>query len=164
MMGYYGVFVGMQYRNDLAMTAVLDADRYNDSETFTIRIPVAVPYMTDQSDFQRVDGKFEHKGEHYRLVKQKYANDTLTVVCVRDVETKRINKALSDYVKNFSDQSGDQNQASTIAFNFIKDYLSQPFSLRSLSRGWETDVVQYGYCINLIPSFEASVVHPPERA
>jgi hypothetical protein len=163
-MGYYGVFLGMQYRNDVAMTEVLDADQYDDSQTFTIKIPVAVPYMADNIDFQRVDGKFEHQGEHYRLVKQKYANDTLTVVCVKDIENKRISQALSNYVKNFSDKAGDQNQNSNITVNFIKDYIPQTFSVKSLSFGWEVDVVQYGFYRNLIPSFEASVVHPPERA
>lgn len=163
-MGYYGVFLGLQYRNDRALTNAFDADQYDDSQTVTIKIPVAIPYMTNQPDFERVDGKFEHQGEHYRLVKQKYGNDTLTVVCVRDAETKRINKALSEYVKNFSDQSADQNQHSNVTINFIKDYLPQTFSVRSLSTGWEADVVQYGFCINLIPTFEASVVHPPERA
>lgn len=163
-MGYYGVFLGMQYRNDVAMTKVLDADQYDDSQSFTIKIPVAVPYMTDNVDFQRVDGKFEHQGEHYRLVKQKYANDTLTIVCVKDPEHKRISQALSNYVKNFSDQSGDQNQNSKVTVNFIKDYLPQAFTLRTLTQGWAVDVIQNGFYMNLIPSFEVSVVHPPERA
>lgn len=163
-MGYYGVFLGIQYRNDIAMTNVLDADQYDDDQTFTIKIPVSVPYMTNNEDFVRVDGKFEHNGEHYRLVKQKYANDTLVVVCVKDLETKRISEALSNYVKNFSDKAADQNQHSTISVNFIKDYLPQTFSIRTLSPGWEADVVQYGFCIDLIPSFEVSVIHPPERA
>lgn len=163
-MGYYGVFLGLQYRNDTAMTKMLDADQYNASQTVTIKLPVSIPYMNDNTDFERVDGKFEHQGEHYRLVKQKYANDTLTVVCVKDVENKRIDQALSNYVETFSDKAAHQNETSKVTVNFIKDYLPQVFSLKSISSGWEIDVAQYGFYIHLIPSFIVSVVHPPERA
>jgi hypothetical protein len=163
-MGYHGIFLGMQYRNDNAMRKILDANKYDESQTVTLKIPISIPYMTDNLTFERVDGKFEHQGEHYRLVTQKYAKDTLTVVCVRDIENKKISQALSNYVKTFSDKASDQNQNSKITFNFIKDYLPQVFSLKSISPGWEVDVIAYGFYTNLIPSFEASVVHPPERA
>jgi hypothetical protein len=45
-------------------------------ETILLKIPVAVPYQIDSEGYERVDGEFEHQGEFYRLVKQKYQNDT----------------------------------------------------------------------------------------
>lgn len=162
-MGYYGVFLGMQYRNDAAMLKSLDADQYEESQTIRFRIPISLPYVNDNSGFQRVDGKFEHEGEYYRLVKQKYAKDTLTVVCVKDFENKRINQALSNYVKTFTDKATDQNHNSKATVSFIKDYLPQTLSLKSLSPGWEVNVIKDGYYNNLIASFSASIIHPPER-
>lgn len=162
-MGYYGVFLGMQYRNDAEMIKALDASQYDESQTITIKIPISIPYMTDNTNFERVNGKFEYQGEHYRLVKQKYAKDTLTVVCLKDHETKRINQALSEYLKTFTDKPPVQGQNSNVTLNFIKDYLQQTFSLSTTAIGWEADVIQYGYCIHLIPSFTASLIHPPER-
>lgn len=162
--GYYGVFVGLEYRSDAKMATALDAEQYDDSQAITIVIPVSVPYMADDADFKRVDGKFEYNGEHYRLVKQKYAKDTLTVVCVPDPESKRITQALSDYLKTFTDQPTSQNQASKISLNLSKDYISQVVALTVLSAGFETDTSNFGRCIELIPSFSASYTHPPERA
>lgn len=163
-MGYYGFFLGMQYRNDLTMSRVLDAGAYNDATAFTIKIPLSVPYVAGNDGFERVDGKFEHKGEHYRLVKQKYANDTLTVVCVKDFENKRISQELSNYVKNFSDQGAEHSEQSKINITFIKDYLPQFCAMRTLTAGWEIDLVHHDFARNLIAAFEVSVVHPPERA
>lgn len=162
-MGYYGVFLGLQYRNDVAMTKVLDSNTYDESQTLTIKIPVSIAYMPD-GEFERVDGKFQHEGEVYRMVKQKYAQDTLTVVCVKDHEDKRIDQALTNYVKTFTDKASEENSGSKISLTFIKDYLPQTFSVHSLSAGWINDVVHTSIDRTLIPAFHASVVHPPERA
>lgn len=162
-MGYYGVFLGMQYRNDTAMMQVLDANRYDESQTITIRIPVSIPYMNDNTAFERVNGTFKHHGEHYRLVKQRYSQDTLTVVCVKDHETKRIDEALTGYLKTFTDEPSGQGEHSRITLSFIKDYLPQGFSLSTTSTGWESAIAMVGYRINLIPTFTASLIHPPER-
>jgi hypothetical protein len=162
-LGYYGVFLGLEYRNNIAMTTLFDRGGYDESNTVTIRLPLSLPYMTDNTEFERVDGLFEHEGEFYRLVKQKYSNDTLTVVCIKDVENKRIQKALSQYVKTFTDKTSDQQHSAKFSISFIKDYYFTPFSLKSVSDGWQSDVIINSYCRNLIPSFVASIVHPPER-
>lgn len=163
-MGYYGVFLGLQYYNDVEMVKVLDADEYAAAETLTIAIPISIPYMSDNVDFERVDGKFEYQGNHYRLVKQKYAKDTLTVVCVRDYGNEKISDALSTYVKTFTDKCADQSKKSKITISFIKDFLPETFCLATTSAGWEMDVVKHGFNHSFIPTFVVSVIHPPERA
>ncbi|HMJ68621.1 MAG TPA: hypothetical protein VK508_06990 [Cyclobacteriaceae bacterium] len=163
-LGYYGVFLGLQYQNSLAMTRQLDADRYDELQTVTIQVPLSVPYMYNDADFKRAEGTFEYNGESYRLVKQKYSNDTLTMICVRDTENERIQDALSDYVMSFTDNAGDEHQGSTLTVSFIKDYLPQAFSILTSSPGWQAEVVNSDIAGNLIPTFTASVIHPPERA
>ena len=163
-LGYYGVFLGLQYQNDLAMSSALDSDMYDKSNTVTLKIAVSLAYMPDQADFQKVKGQFEHDGELFRLVKQRYAKDTLTIVCVRDTEYKEINLALSDYVKTFSDNAADTHPGSKVAANFIKDYLPIAFAINSVTEGWVLQFTHNTHNRNLIPTFSASIVHPPERA
>lgn len=163
-MGYYGVFLGLHLKNDIAMSKALDADTYDQSNTITLKVAVSIPYMPDQPDFDRVDGQFEHNGELYRMVKQRYAKDTLTVICVKDIEHKKIDLALSDYVKTFTDKATDTNPASKTTISFIKDYLPISFQIKSASEGWALGVIRNGSSQSLIPSFTASIIHPPERA
>jgi hypothetical protein len=164
-MGYYGVFLGLQYKNDKEMLQKFDAEDYSDSELITITIPITIPYAIDSKDFARVDGKFEHKGEFYRLVKQKLSQDTLFVVCVKDHENKRIDDAMTSFVKTFTDKPVDNNQSNAkIVITFIKDYIPQGFTVQPVSVGWETDVVKESSCRVLKSSFIASIIHPPERA
>ncbi len=163
-MGYYCVFLGLHLRNDIAMSRAMDSDRFNPSNIITISVAVSIPYMPDQADFDRVDGEFEHNGELYRLVKQRYAKDTLTVVCIRDTEHKKINRALSDYVKTFSDKATDTTPASKTTFSFIKDYLPISFEVTSETEGWTLQLLRDTSYQSLIPTFTASIIHPPERA
>jgi hypothetical protein len=72
------------------------------SETVTLKVPVAIPYLQN-TDFERVNGEFEHNGEFFRLVKQRFASDTLYIVCIKDTRSKHIKQALAEYVKTFSD-------------------------------------------------------------
>ena len=162
-MGYYGVFMGLHYRNDLAVTSSLDSDTYDESRSIVIKVPVSVPYMLDQTNFERVNGTFEHNGEFYRLVKQKYANDTLNIVCIKDFAHKRIDQALTDYLKTFSDNTGDE-KSSKITINFLKDYLPINFSLCTILPGWSTNIQHTSAYGTLIPAFMVSIAHPPEKA
>jgi hypothetical protein len=162
-MGYYAIFLGLEIRNDSNIVQRLDADNYDFSRTITIKIPITIPYMPGSDEFKRVDGKFLHNGEHYRLVKQKYLNDTLTVICFRDHESTRIKDAMSDYVKTFTDSPPDQKQNSKLSVSFIKDFIAQGFTLTNTCPGWQTDVIKNSGYLNLIPSYSSSLTHPPER-
>ena len=161
--GYYALFLGLQYRNDRAMTRKFDAGTYEQSQLITIKLPLTVPYLGDSKGFERVDGKFWHDGQFYRLVKQKYAQDTLTVVCTKDRESVRIQDALSDFVKTFTD-TPIQNQANAkLVFSISQDYMQEAFSLKTLASGWQTEIIPGGACLQLIPAFVFSITHPPER-
>jgi len=161
-MGYYAVFLGLQYKHRLAMTAKFDAGMYDESQTITLQIPMAVPYLASDEEFKRVDGSFQYNGEHYRLIKQKYSTDALIVVLAKDNENKRIADAMSSYVMSFTDMNDEQDNHFTVTF--IKDYIPQTFSIISTSEGWQSEVVETFTSHSLIPGFTASVIHPPERA
>jgi hypothetical protein len=163
-MGYYGVFLGLHLKNDIAMSKALDSDIYDPSKTVTIKVAVSIPYMPDQSDFERVNGQFEHNGELYRMVKQRYAEDTLTVICVRDTEHKKIDLVLADYVKTFSDKATNTGSPAKTPVSFIKDYLPVSFHITSSSEGWTLQVLHNSRYQRLIPTFSASIIHPPEKA
>lgn len=137
-MGYYGIFLGLKYKNTLEITERLDSENYQESETVTIKVPLVVPYFPN-TEFERVNGEIEHNGEFYRLVKQKLVNDTLHIVCIRDTNSKHIKHALTDYVRTFTDQSANTSQGKTVPV-FIKDYIATVFKLATLSEGWNVEL------------------------
>ena len=146
------------------MIQKLDAEDYSESETITIKLHISIPYAVDSKSFERIDGKFEHNGEFYRLVKQKLSQDTLYIVCVKDNENKIIDQAMTSFVKTFTDKPADNHSSSKIVISFIKDYIPHTFAMHHLSSGWERDVVKESTCTVLKSSFYPSITHPPERS
>lgn len=161
-LGYYGLFLGWKYSNDLSMMQKLDKENYNQTEAITLKVPLTVPYATDSRDYVRVNGEFEHNGEFYRLVKQRFSQDTLYIVCVKDHENKKIHQAISSFVKTFSDKPAEQPPNSKTVISFIKDYIAHSFSLGSISLGWAKKVARESHTNILTPSFFCTIIHPPE--
>jgi len=140
-LGYYGVFVGLQFKNMREMQAKFDIGDYARTQEVTIKVPLAIPYASDSREYTRVDGEFEHQGETYRMVKQKLQRDTLYIVCVKDNTTKDIKQALADYVKTFTDKPVGEKSSSKSVQNLIKDYIVSATSLQSMSDGWNNAII-----------------------
>lgn len=164
-LGYYGLFFGLQYKNNLSINQQLDLDKYNEDQAITIKFPITIPYATDSRDFERVNGEFEYNGEFYRLVKQRLTRDTLHIICVKDLQSKRIHRALTTYVKTFSDKPVDNSQGSSKStIDFIKDYLPQTLSFTNTLSGWMHELLKPEFVSFFVSEFCSSIIHPPERA
>lgn len=162
-LGYYGLFIGLRYQQNVEMMQKLDQAAYREADLITIKIPISIPYATDSEDFERVNGIFEHKGEFFRLVKQRFRYDTLHIVCFKDQELGYINQAWEKYVKTFADSQSDNKPNGKTTHTFIKDYLVRTFSILASSLGWECEVLLQSSIPFLIPDFHPSIIHPPER-
>jgi len=145
------------------MSRALNEDYYDASEAVTIRIPIALPYQYDNPHFLRAEGKFIHEGESYRLIKQKYERDTLTVVCVRDDQDKQIQHALADFVSTFTDSpvDGDMPAAKSLVL-FTKEYLLTTTALGTSAFGWTLDLGVSGIPQIVDDIHATPVAQPPE--
>jgi hypothetical protein len=161
-MGFYGVFVALRYQNEQTLLSNLDAGDYNVTQEKLIKLPLSLPYSIAQSDFQRVNGDFHHEGIHYRLVKQKLERDTLYVVCIEDHESKKIDQALTEYVKSFADGKAPGHADAKNTITFGKDYLLNSFSFISSSIGWSIDVPVASMAFLASAEFVSAINHPPQ--
>jgi len=161
-LGYYGVFMGLQFVNEKEMKALFDDDNFLPEEEITIKVPITIPYATDSRGFTRVDGEFEHEGEVYRMVKQRYISDTLQIVCVKDNTSKEIRQALADYVKSYTDKPSSEKSTTKNIQNFIKDYISCSTVLQSEESGWNK-VLDYRTHTSVYESLAIQLNSPPPR-
>lgn len=162
-LGFYGIFEGLNYRNKKMIIQRLDDQRYDEDQAITLKVPITIPYATNSKGYERVDGDFEYQGEFYHLVKQRLENDTLYVVCIKDAKSKKIHQALNDYVKTFTDKPIDAQSSGKILNTFLKDFLITSFEIKHLSNGWAFNAAQNPVVAVFIDSFAVSIVHPPER-
>ena len=141
------------------MESRFDEGTYDASRSVVIKLPIAIPYV-DSRGFERIDGTFEYKGDFYRLIKQKFQNDTLHIVCIKDERHKEIHKELIRYTETF----GDQNGSVTKTMDFIKDYLPNTTGISRLSEGWEQLLNRRSLILNFPDSYHHNVFTPPRHA
>ncbi len=163
-MGYYGVFLGLQYHNEREMIQRFNASAYDSSAAITIKIPLHTPDGLESENYERVDGDFVRDGKVYRLIKHRHFRDTFHIVCIQDETGTALRNALADYVKTFGENNPDTGQSDIVLPLFIKEYFSKGFSLQSVTPGWQTEINRDCSSTVFIDSFNVSIVHPPERA
>lgn len=164
--GYYGIYVAMLSQARTALNEKIDSDQYKDDQTVTIKIPLTLPYPGQQDEYQRVEGDFEHQGEFYKLVKQKYLNDTLYVVCIKNIEEKKAFKVFSDLVKLSTDQSSsptNSQNAKTIV-NIIKDYNPVVEQIHLAPRQVIDLAISFTFFSTTILSQDLAVFSPPPKS
>ena len=164
LVGYYFVYLGLSMQVNDDLVARLDAHEYSAEETITLKIPFTLPYWTDDSEFKRVDGDFEHEGQFYKLVKQKLSKDTLYVVCIRNHDKTKLADALNEYIKFSNDLPSASKQALKLWGSIVKDYLPNEQARLFKNEGWAL-AKEYG--LDQVRSFvspSATITSPPPEA
>jgi hypothetical protein len=162
-MGYYGVFVGLQYKNNQQFNSSIESESYSVRESITIRVPLALPYHIDDQEFSKAEGLIQYQEEYYRLVRQKLVSDTLLIVCVRDHDEEEIAEALSDYVKTFADHPVTQNQRGKGSISFIKDFLPGAVNTSSSVSGW-SNAISFASLSQSFQSRHITILTPPPQS
>jgi hypothetical protein len=139
LIGYYGVFWILSEKAHVELTKRLDNDLYNSEEAVTIKFPLNLAYPIHATEFERINGSFEHQGEFYKLVKQKLENDTLYIICIKDLEKKELNTFFSSFTKASHDQPVNSS-----AFKLLCSY----------SKDFEPST---SFQVNLIPALSPSI-------
>ena len=161
-LGFYGVLVGLRYKAKQDLVQRLDEDQYRQEETITLKVPLSIPYHMDDDRYERVNGEIEHQGEFYRLVKQRLQRDTLYIVCIKDSKSKQIKKALTDYVKTFTDKPVDSKHRGKTMVSFLKDYIPSYFFISPESSGWNNSVIN-NFASAFFYNTTISVASPPPK-
>ncbi len=160
--GYYFVFWVLKNQADNQLSEQLDNSTYKDGETFEIKIPLTLPYPIQQTDFQRQDGEFVYHNEHYRLVKQKHEEDTLTIICIKDSKANLLASAMAEFS---SKTTGDSQQKDGVLFSgkVLQEY-EPSYSLNMISfKGWSLDTA-HGFINPGVYSLPSERPSPPPKA
>ncbi len=156
------MFFGLRYRSDLQIQHRLETSQYDDAETMLLKIPVALPYAAVGKGYQDIRGDFEHKGEFYKLVKQKLENDTLYIVCFKDHTEKHLVKKMIDYGNRSNDLSTPAKQTQNILSKLIKEYNSFYQLAVIQSAGWIMSLSFTRSAVTLTPVEQAVLAPPPK--
>src|SRR5438309_1380203 len=105
--GYQFLYNYLQSRSDRQIEKRLDQNNYNEKDLVSLKFALNLPYMNDQSEYQRIDGEINIDGIQYKYVKRRVFHDSLFILCIPAKEKMKLLNAKNDYFKS---TSGIQNQ------------------------------------------------------
>lgn len=98
------MFCFKQQQSDIQLQASLDKDLYDQSDLLTIKVPLSLPYLSSNTDFERIDGEITFNGKIYKYVKRKIFNGELVLLCLADYNKMRLQSEANDLYKNVNDE------------------------------------------------------------
>jgi hypothetical protein len=101
--GYTLLFEYFIQRSNEQLIQQLDNHQYNDSELIEVKIALHMPYLTNWSEYERIDGEAEVNGIYYSYVKRKIRNDTLYLLCLPNKNKTQLNAARIEYASKAHD-------------------------------------------------------------
>jgi hypothetical protein len=153
---------------DKQAETLFDHNQYNDEAAVTIRVPLYIPYQTDRTKFERVDGKIIMNGRVYRYIKRKIVNDEMILVCIVDNKAMELNKSKTDFLKTttglFDNSSSKKTGSASIDFFklltvYNNHILSYNFSSYKMIRAHKTILLSAAK----LPTFpKEPPVQPPD--
>ena len=166
--GYRLLFNFAQQQSDIKLEASLDKDDFNEAELITLQVPLSLPYLTNQQNFERVDGEITVDGKIYKYVKRKITDGNLVLLCLPHHNKMRIESAKDEFFKyandlvqnNNSKKSG--NSKAGVFKNVLAEYDNYVVELTTTCSS--ADII-YGvskYLHHLPTSPHASPEQPPE--
>ena len=127
---WYGYQLLTQYwqqQADRRLEARLDRNEYNESQLFSVKVPItALSYYDGSSNnFQRVDGQIEISGVRYQYVKRRVIKDSLELLCIPNETAIKLQQVKNDFFRQVNDlqqqNQGKKSPASPVK-NSSKDY------------------------------------------
>ena len=115
----------MSRNADRQLEIKIDRNDYDESLLVEVRIPLHMPYLSEQMEFERHYGEMTIEGKHYTYVKRKIENGELVLKCLPNSSRERILAAGNDFFKlaNGLDQPGKkQDNGLNLAKNFWSEY------------------------------------------
>ncbi|RFM27153.1 hypothetical protein DXN05_16980 [Deminuibacter soli] len=104
--GYRLLFICLEQQHKVSLEASLDKNDYNNNDLFEIKIPLNIPYISDQQHFERVDGAITIAGKTYKYVKRKITNGELVLLCLPDAGKQRLDNAQKAFGAHANDLPG----------------------------------------------------------
>jgi hypothetical protein len=122
--GYYAFYFSYERKLESQWVSQIYGEEVLEHSEILIEVPFSMPYVSNQEDFQPTNTPFEKDGRYFRVVKQRYQNDTLQLIAVPDTARKVLDSTVKKWISFLMDDEIPQDQKSKAATKSqIKDYL-----------------------------------------
>lgn len=160
--GYYGLLLVVKNQLNRKVLQRIETNANELGGNLILTIPIQLPYSYDSDEYTSSEGEIIYEGEVYRFVKQRFYQDMLYLVCIKDNQSTRIRDQIADYSRLFSGFDAAHTDSTIKIINSLfKDYASVICSVKNESEGWAMnfDLMQLKNLYHFIS--DTSFFHPP---
>ena len=122
--GYYAFYFSYETHIEAQWEEQIFDLEESQLEEKMLEVPLAVPYMSYQEDFQVTNTKFEKDGKYYRAIKQRYTKETLQIIYVPDTSRAVLDQTFQTWISSIlGDELPQDQNGKSLHKNFVKDYI-----------------------------------------
>lgn len=162
--GIYGIITAIEDVHQRKVSTKLDDDEYAGSEAITLKIPFSLPPNSaykENDNYERTHGKIEYEGQVYYMVKHKFYNNTLFIVCVKDAKLTGINDAFKNLAASMTDKHDKESSGKNIVISPVKDYVGC-YAVEIDAAFIQLELLQLPrYSFSSIVNSQSAADHPP---
>ncbi len=161
-LGYHLGFVGLYWIGSRSIDSYWKSSVEFSGPQKEISIPLALPYWQDQDEFQIADGSINFEGINYRIVKQRYARDTIHFIVVHDALTDKLHQSVDDWVQNSAANNQTEKSTNTLFSFIVKDYWAHKrFEFNALNIDIPSEFFSPG--LSVYSSLKLDIESPPPQ-
>lgn len=166
--GYRLLLYYMQQQADKELQSSLDNDIYDEADLITISLSLSLPYITDNVNFERIDGEVQIGSNIYKYVKRKFSHGKLILLCLPDEHRTQLQNARNEFFKQTNDlqKHNDKKQDTnhTIRLQNLLANYDKPINDWLIKIWMQERSLAYSSYMNLYTApVIAAIKKPPER-
>jgi len=145
------------------MSISLDENKYDENKLIQIKLPLHIPYLSNNKGYERCDGQVELNGIEYSYVKRMVQNDTLYLYCIPNNQKTALNNTKNQIAKQASDNpSGKKSGPSLKRINILTEFSSCLSNLKFDSYiNQPGKLIAFDNC-TILKGFLTKPVQPPD--
>ena len=125
--GYRLFFHYVQENADSRYEQLLDKVNLDESQMITLKVDLDMPYLAENTKFERIDGEITIDGKIYKYVKRKIHNGQLVLLCLPYEQKTKLRSSREEYfslANNLAAHSDSKQSAPKSSFseNITTDY------------------------------------------
>jgi hypothetical protein len=123
--GYRLLVEWLQHRADHAVQARIDNRSYDPASLVELSVDLSLPYTTNWTGWEAVEGDIVINGVHYRYVERRLADGRMYVRCLPHAEMQQLLSARDAFASlafQFNKDSGAKKSAPVYISNYLGDY------------------------------------------
>jgi hypothetical protein len=159
--GYYVAYFSFRLQIENHWSEKIYSENQGEFEERIMEIPLSIPYMADEEEFRATNTSFQKDGQYYRVIKQRYINDTLQIVYVPDSAKRNLDSTIKQWVSSLvQDELPDSGSNSLLVKIFVKDY-TQPINEFDFSVSIANDNKYNGFVFLTYQNQDINLTTPP---